>query len=432
MRQWVAQRPRRDSSVTGIRVRHNRVARKDGSGAKDPCASTRGERCNCEPTIEAWVYSKRDGKKIRRSFSGRGALAAAKGWRTDASKAVKDKQLRAPSSRTLHDEWNEWYAGAREGRILNKREQPYKPAVLRNYELALRLRVLPVLGNQKLADIDTADLLDLKEQLLGEGRSGSTIRNSFVPLQAIYRRARRNGHVATNPTTDLALPTSGRRDRAASPAQTRELLDVLAEAEAAIWATAFYAGLRRGEIQALRVQDVDFDAGVIRVERGWDAVEGPIAPKSHAGRRVVFILDALQPFLEPLRGRRSDPDALFFGSSLLTPFEPRNVERKARRAMKAENKKRAEAATETNIKAVLVEWYGLHEARHSFSTFMDHAGISEARADRYMGHAAPGVAGRYRHLLPGQIAEDARRVDEYLAGATAGKVVAIPAAAPAA
>ena len=72
---------------------------------------------------------------------------------------------------------------------------------------------------------------------------------------------------------------------------------------------------------------------------------------------------------------------------------------------------------------VFVEWFGLHEARHSFSTFMDHAGVSEARADRYMGHSAPGVAGRYRHVLPEQIAEDAKRVDAYLAGATAGKVV---------
>ena len=60
---------------------------------------------------------------------------------------------------------------------------------------------------------------------------------------------------------------------------------------------------------------------------------------------------------------------------------------------------------------------------------MDHAGISETRADRYMGHAAPGVAGRYRHLLPGQIAEDAGRLDEYLSGAVAGKIVALERAA---
>ena len=55
--------------------------------------------------------------------------------------------------------------------------------------------------------------------------------------------------------------------------------------ETALWATAFYAGLRRGELRALRVRDVDFDAGTIAVERGWDDKEGPIAPKSRAHAR---------------------------------------------------------------------------------------------------------------------------------------------------
>ena len=60
---------------------------------------------------------------------------------------------------------------------------------------------------------------------------------------------------------------------------------------------------------------------------------------------------------------------------------------------------------------------------------MDHAGVSETRADRYMGHSNSSVAGRYRHLLPGQMAEDAKRVDDYLAGAATGKVVGIERAA---
>lgn len=396
------------AQAQGIRTRHSRT-----------CASKSGARCNCEPTYEAWVYSKRDKKKIRKAFP---TQAAAKGWRTDAMKAVQDKRLRAPSSKTLRLEVDEWLAGVREGRILNKREQPYKPAVVRNYELALRLRVLPTLGDRKLADVDLSDLLELKEHLLGEGVSGSTIRNSFVPLQAIYRRARRNGTVAVNPTLDLGLPTAGRRDRAATPAQAVELLATLPDAERGVWATAFYAGLRRGELQALRVGDVDLEAGVLRVKRGWDAVEGPIEPKSQAGKRAVFVLDLLRPYLEPLVDG-AEPDALVFGATAVSPFEPRNIDRKARRALKAENDARTEAATEANEQPVLVEWFGLHEARHSFSTFMDHAGISEAREDRYMGHSAPGVSGRYRHLLPGQIAEDARRVDEYLAGTVAGKVV---------
>jgi hypothetical protein len=131
------------ASTPGIRTRHGRT-----------CASRTGARCNCEPTYEAWVYSKRDKKKIRKAFP---TQAAAKGWRTDALKAVKDKKLRAPSTRTLRQEVDEWLTGARAGEIRNKREQPYKPAVIRNYELALRLRVLEDLGDRKLADVDEAD-----------------------------------------------------------------------------------------------------------------------------------------------------------------------------------------------------------------------------------------------------------------------------------
>ena len=394
------------ASAQGIRVRHGRA-----------CATRASGRCNCEPTYEAWVWSKRDGKKIRKAFP---TQAAAKGWRIDALKAVQDKKLRAPSPKTLRQEVDEWLAGAREGRILNKRKQPYKPAVVRNYEVSLRLRVLPEFGDRRLDNITHADLLTLQEELLGDGHSGSTIRNTFVPLQAIFRRAYKLGIIPMNPATDLELPTAGTRDRAARPVQVAELLDTLDDGEAAIWATAFYAGLRRGEIQALRVQDVDFDTETIRVERGWDAKEGPIAPKSHAGTRAVFMLEALRSYLEPLRERRNDPEALFFGSDALSAFEPRSTERRARKALKKANEKRV---AESGEELAPVEWFGLHEARHSFSTFMDHAGISETRADRYMGHAAPGVAGRYRHLLPGQIAEDASRLDEYLSGAIAGKVV---------
>lgn len=393
----------------GIRTRHSRT-----------CRTVAGGSCNCEPTYEAWVYSKRDDKKIRKSFP---TLAAAKGWRTDAAKQVKDKRLRAPSSRTLREEVDEWLVGARSGEIRNRREQPYKPAVIRNYELALRLRVLGELGDRKLADIDFADLLDLKEHLQGTGVGDSTIRNTFVPLQAIYRRARRAGRVAVNPTLDLGLPTAGSRDRAATPAQAVTLLGHLADVPRALWATAFYAGLRRGELRALRVRNVDLEAATITVERSWDDREGEIAPKSRAGTRSVFVLDALLPYLEPLLEGRQ-PDEHVFGAGL-TPFEPRAIDRKAGRALDAIDK----ASAEKDPPGSPVERFTLHEARHSFSTWLDHAGVSPDRADRYMGHSSGSVASRYRHLLAAQVTADRAALDAYLAGATSGKVVSIGARA---
>ena len=51
----------------------------------------------------------------------------------------------------------------------------------------------------------------------------------------------------------------------------------------ALWATALYAGLRRGELQALRREDVDLATGVIHVERGWDEVRGRDCAEVEAG-----------------------------------------------------------------------------------------------------------------------------------------------------
>jgi hypothetical protein len=42
-----------------------------------------------------------------------------------------------------------------------------------------------------------------------------------------------------------------------------------------------------------------------------------------------------------------------------------------------------------------------------------------------MGHSNPSVANRYRHQLERQLVEDAKRLDRYLRGAAAGKVVPI-------
>jgi hypothetical protein len=69
-----------------------------------------------------------------------------------------------------------------------------------------------------------------------------------------------------------------------------------------------------------------------------------------------------------------------------------------------------------------------HDARHSFSTALDHAGVSESRGGRYMGHSTGSVSGRNRHLLPGQIADDRQAFDEYLGGVTSGKVIQLAAA----
>jgi integrase len=73
-----------------------------------------------------------------------------------------------------------------------------------------------------------------------------------------------------------------------------------------------YAGLRRGELMALRANRIDLDANVIRVEYGWDPKAGEIDTKNRKSR-IVPIPAPLRELLLPqlLRTGRRDDDLVF-------------------------------------------------------------------------------------------------------------------------
>jgi integrase len=109
------------------------------------------------------------------------------------------------------------------------------------------------LGALRLADVTPDDLQALVDRLVGAGLSGSKVRNVLVPVQALYRRHRRQ--VLIDPTDGLDLPAPGNhRERAAPPAEAGKLLAALPDDDRALWATAFYAGLRLGELRSTSPQ----------------------------------------------------------------------------------------------------------------------------------------------------------------------------------
>jgi integrase len=379
--------------ATGIVKRHSRSC----ASRKDP-----GAECNCKKgTIryEAWVYSRREGRKIRKSFP---TEAAAKAWRADSSTAVRKGTMKAPTTTKVREAAAEWLAGAGEGLIRPRSGDSYKPSAIRSYEASLRLRVLPAVGHMRLSEVTRVDLQDLVDELVREGLNASTIGCTLLPLRAIYRRAINRGDVAVNPTTGLELPAvrSG-RDRIASPDEAARLIAALPPEDRALWATAMYAGLRRGELQALRWSEVDLAAGVINVERSWDAKDGPIEPKSAKGRRKVPIAVVLRDYLveHRMRAEVTDPDALVFGRSAVSPFQPHGVTGRARTAW-----------TAAQLDRIV-----LHEARHTFASLMIAAGVNAKALSTYMGHANISITlDRYGHLMPGNEDEAAGLLDAYL------------------
>lgn len=368
--------------AAGIRQRHSLKC--SGKG-----------RCDCPWRAE--VYSNRDGKKIRKAFP---TKAAALAWRDDSRSAVRKRILRAPMSTTLRDATKTWLDDARAGLIRPRSGAPYKPAAIRNYERNLRLHVLPELGARRLSDIEREDLQRLVNGMVAKGRSAGLIEASVSPLRALYRHAMKtpSSGVVLNPTTGLELPVSrGGRDRIAPPKECAGLLAAL-DHDRALWATAMYAGLRRGELQSLRVEDIDLRAGVIHVRRGWDQYEGVITTKSGRERKVP-IAASLRSHLAAHLLTLGWREGLVFGVSAVSPFVVSSVLWRADHAW--------EKAKLTRIT--------MHECRHTFASLMIAAGVNAKALSTYMGHANIGITlDRYGHLMPGNEDQAAALLDAYL------------------
>jgi integrase len=375
----------------GIRTRHSRS-----------CPERDGGKCTCTPSYEAFVFDRRANRKIRRSFA---LLSEARAWRHDALVGVRKGTMRAPTSTTLEAAWHAWLEAVKRGEILNRNRQPFKPSTVRGYEHDVATYVLPTLGPVRLADVRPDDAQALVDRLVGQGLSGSKVRNVLVPLQSLYRRHRRE--VSIDPTDGLDLPApGGRRERAASPEEAIRLIDALPADQQGLWACAFLGGLRRGELRALRVSDVNWPtATTITVQRGWDDVEGEIAPKSAKGRRIVPVAGALRRYLlahKLATGR--DGDDLLFGRTAREPFTPTHVRKQARKAWAARS----------------LEPIGLHECRHTYVSLMHAAGCSLEEVGDFVGHSSTYMTDRYRHLLEGQRERAAARLDSFLSGAHTG------------
>ena len=359
----------------------------------------RPPRCTCNPTYRATVPHGSRGKRTRKTFK---TLDQATLWRTELIRAMNDRRIDAPSKDTVRDAGNRLVAGMREGTVLTRSGTPYAGSVIASYESALSRHIYPMIGARRLDDIRRQDVQRMIEALMADGKSPSTINNVLSPLRVIFRRARRRGEVQSDPMSDLEVPASrGRRERFATRDEVRTLIATLpTEKDRAFWGVAFYAGLRRGEIIALRWLDIH--ESVLSVERSWcDKTRQFKAPKTAQGKRLVPLPPQLHNLLAAhrLTSSPADPDSLVFANHAGNPAEPRSFLAHAKRAW-----------TTMNLDA-----YTPHEARHTYASLAAQAGIPIADLSNYLGHASIAITmDRYRHLYPEARDQASEKLNNYL------------------
>jgi len=382
--------------ATGITKRHSRGRR-----------SHKGGRCNCSAGWEAWVYLPRQRTKVRKTFQ---REAEARSWRADALSAANRGALRpAPKdTRAVAEALTQFIDEMKAGAARPKGKARYKPATTRSYEQAVRRYIEPSdLGGMRITEVQRSDVQALADELLAAGLDPATISNVLNPLQTFFRRAEDRGLLAHNPALRIDLPVGGasRPRRIASPGEATALIAALPERDRPLWATAFYAGLRRGELQALRWSDVDLGASLIRVERSWDQYEGPIQPKSASSCRTVPLLALLRDHLDEHKLRiEHHRDQLVFGRTGAHPFAAMTISKRSRKAWEA----------------VGLEPITLHDCRHTFASLLIDAGANPKAVQTFMGHSKIQTTfDIYGHLMPGSRDEVRARMDAYLASPAA-------------
>jgi len=344
-----------------------------------------GGRCRCS-SFEAWVWDPRAGRKLRRTLR---SEQAARQWRADMLTDVRRGAVTAGSGVTVRTAGDALISGMKAGTVRNRSGRSYKPSVAAGYESSLVEHIYPHMGARRLADVERRHVQAVVD-LLAATRSASTVRNVIMPLRVIFRRALRDGEVISSPLAGVELPAPDERprDRMATPAESQHLIAALPDVDRAAWALAVYAGLRLGELRALEWDDVDLDAGELRVHRAYcNRTKQVTAPKTKAAIRTVPIVGELRRSLlehRLLTGRRSG----------------RVVERSGGGVESGDSLAwRADQAW----KAASLERLTMHEARHTYASLMILARVPITALSRFMGHTSITVTvDRYGHLYPAE------------------------------
>lgn len=387
---------RRHKLEQGIAVRHEKGCRAYGGG-----------RCNCSPSYQARAWSNAAGREVRKSFKSK---AEAKAWRARAMAGHADKIAGATRSPVVDVLAEQVFDDAMAGKLLNRSGDRFKPSVVRSYRSCYGTHIAPAIGQRRVGSVTRRDVQAVIADMAAQGLSPSTVRNTMLPLRLIYRVAMRDElGVVGSPLEGIELPAvRGKRERIATVGEASALVGACDERDRAIWATALYGGLRRGELMALEVSNVDFDAGVIRVMQSYDPGSRTMnAPKSRAGVRTVPMVKLLRRELAAHLMRRGKRGALMFGREDGRPFSPESTYKRSR--------SRWTAAGLAHIT--------MHECRHSFASMMIAAGVNAKTLQEVGGWSSIAIVfDRYGHLMPGARDEAAGLLEAYIERETAAGV----------
>lgn len=258
-------------------------------------------------------------------------------------------------------------------------------AATRITDNALRLHILPVLGDRPIASIRRSDVRSLVKALSGSLGPGS-VRNVYDVLVRVFAAARFDKIIAETPCVQITLPAMPAVE--VVPPTVEEIQRVADGIDPRYRAAVVMlagSGLRIGELLGLEVRHVDFLRRTVMVEQ-QRLQDGRIAPpKTESSIRPVplgqVVVDALAAHLKDHPSKEWLFTADEGGPTLY---------RRWKRLWKA-------AVTTAKLPDL-----GTHDLRHAYASALISGGASVKQVQKALGHSSAVITLRvYSHLWPG-------------------------------
>ena len=316
---------------------------------------------------------------------------------------LREQRVAAPDTATFADVFAEY---------LSSRELADRTT---RHEQHLVDRHLATLKRRRVQDITVTEIARLLRGMRDNYSPWTCVAVHRI-IRGAFALAVRRGIVTRSPVDGLApserpKQKNAKRISVLDADTMRRLIEAGASER---WRAAFglagYAGLRLGEVRALRWSDIDLEAGTLTVTRSMLPDGTPKAPKTHAGLRTVPLLPALRRALVEwrLRSPWTKPTDLVIVTADGGPVEERTL----RRALDAAKAAAGLDATEDRL--------SMHSLRHSFASLLaTELDLPATTLARLAGHADAGFTLR---VYAKDARDDAAVVQDVLSRAKTARV----------
>ena len=338
-------------------------------------------------------YTGPDGKERSRTFKRK---IDAEDWLVEQEAAKKSgKWVDPDAGKITVGEWADQYMAAR---------FDLKPKTRASYENLLRSCIKPTFGDFALSAVESSHVDIWVAALVDKGLSASRVRQAYVVLGAILKKAVTRHLIASSPCAVDNLPRLNPKERRALTAdQVALLAAAIAEPYDLLALVLAYVGIRYGEATALRRGRCNLLRNRLLISESLAEVNGCFhfgATKNHQDRTVVvpkFVTARLERHLE--EHVDSDPSALVFASPSGGPLAYSNFRHRH---------------WDTAVKvAGLPMPMGIHTLRHTYASLAAKAGASLKMIQTQLGHGDPSLTLRlYQHNFDDDLDDLGTRLDE--------------------